>query len=63
MQLEHAIHSVGFFSGDVGLVPGEFLSQMFNKSVDFIPVVFDTSWPEEKEVKKINKWDAPAFTL
>lgn len=41
-----------FFSGDVGLVPGEFLSQMFNKSVDFVPVVFDTSWPEEKEVEK-----------
>ncbi len=30
------------FSSRDALVPGEFLSQMFDKIVDFMPVVFDT---------------------
>ncbi len=40
------------FSSRDALVPGELLSQMFDKRVDFKPVVFDASWPEEKEVKE-----------
>lgn len=31
-------------------VPDKLLSQMFNKGVDLVPVMLDTSWPEKKEV-------------